>query len=273
MINKDLEDIGFAIFEASDILKPYIHNYWVVKKNRLEKSITNKVLSDGNSGFIINFSNPYSIKIEDKNVYCHDKFTFTGPSKHPKYITFENSLDAVGVRFNAAGVYTFLQTDIFQFQDEVFGLENKHFSALDVLYEKLKMDVSIEDKIQHVEDFLVHKLKENKIKNMPWIFDFLHAIVLKKGNINLDLLCDSFNISRRTCERRFRQEVGLSPKEYSKIIRIQNAKDLINSQNTLSLVSVGYDSGFFDQSHFIREFKLYMNETPKEYFIKKQMRV
>lgn len=268
--NKDLEDIGFSSIEASDALKPYIYNYWIIKKQSLEKPITNKILSDGNSGFIINFSNPYSIKINDKTMQCNNNFMFTRQTEHPVYITFENKLDAIGIRFNSAGVYTFFNTDIYKFRDNVFGLNNSHFLELDTLYEKLKLTISIKDKITYLEHFLLKIIRNNKIKNSVWIFDFVQSIVLKKGNVNIRELCYKFNISERNCERKFKKEIGLTPKEYSRIIRIQHTKDLISSLNTKSLVSISYENGFFDQSHFIREFKFFMNETPKGYFVKKQ---
>jgi len=268
--NKDLEDIGFSIIEASDELKPYIHNYWIVRKKNLSEPITNKILSDGNSGFIINFSNPYSITINDKAVQCNDNFTFTGQTKYPMYMTFENTLDAIGIRFNSAGAFTFLNTDIYKFKDTIFGLNSSHVLELDEFYNELTLAKSIKDKITHIENFLLKILRNNKSKNSVWIFDFVKSIVLRKGDIKIEEFCHKFDISRKDCERKFKKEIGFTPKEYARIIRMQHTKDSISSLNTKSLTSISYENGFFDQSHFIREFKFFMNETPKEYFIRKQ---
>ncbi len=186
------------------------------------------------------------------------------------YVTFENTLDAIGVRFNAAGAFTFLNTDIYKFKDSVFGLNSIHFLELDIFYKKLKVATSVKDKIIHIEDFLLKIIRNNKIKNSVWIFDFVQSIVLKKGNLKIEELCQKFNISKKDCERKFKKEIGFTPKEYARIIRIQYTKDAISSLNTKSLTSISYENGFFDQSHFIREFKFFMNETPKDYLIKKQ---
>ncbi|HEV7738536.1 MAG TPA: helix-turn-helix domain-containing protein, partial [Chlamydiales bacterium] len=71
-------------------------------------------------------------------------------------------------------------------------------------------------------------------------------------------------ITSRYLQKLFFQYTGLSPKLYTKIHRFQNSLRLVTKKDT-SLTSVAYDCGYFDQSHFIREFKSFTGLTPSGY--------
>ncbi|HEY5825191.1 MAG TPA: AraC family transcriptional regulator, partial [Cyclobacteriaceae bacterium] len=55
-----------------------------------------------------------------------------------------------------------------------------------------------------------------------------------------------------------------TPKLYGKINRFQHSLGLINQKDT-SLTDIAYEAGYFDQSHFIREFKSFTGVTPSSY--------
>ncbi len=267
--NSDLADIGFQLFTPCKELEPYIYNYWIVRKQHLNKTMSNKILSDGNSGIVINFCSSYNTKINQKNFFSSKNFTYCGPSKYPLFIEFENNIDAIGIRFKAGGAYRFFDHDISIYKDIVFEMQNSALFKLDDLYEKLTQTSDIKNKFSLIEHFLIDKISASNKQNSLWIFDFINEILEKKGDVNLEKLCITFNINPRLCARRFNQEVGISAKLFARIIRIVNTKETLNKLNIDSLTNVAYDNGFFDQAHFSNEFKAFMDESPKDYFTKK----
>jgi AraC-like DNA-binding protein len=62
----------------------------------------------------------------------------------------------------------------------------------------------------------------------------------------------------------FLRYTGLTPKLYTKINRFQNSLQLVGRKDA-TLTSIAYDCGYFDQSHFIREFKSFTGITPSVY--------
>ncbi len=232
--NSDLADIGFQTFEPSKELEPYIYNYWIVRKQNLTKPILNKILSDGNSGIVINFSSAFITKINQNDFVCKKNFTYCGPTKYPLFMNFENRIDAIGIRFKPAGAFRFFDKDISSFKDIVIEIDNNDDFKIDDLYENL-----------------------------------INTILENKGDVNIENLCEDFNINPRLCARKFKQEVGISAKLFARLTRIVNTKEIISSLKIDSLTTIAYDNGFFDQSHFTNEFKSFMDETPKDYFSKK----
>jgi AraC-like DNA-binding protein len=75
-------------------------------------------------------------------------------------------------------------------------------------------------------------------------------------------------ISERTLERTFQKELGVSPVLYNRIHRFNSVLNLIHQKEFDSLTALGYEAGYSDQSHFIRDFKAFAGVTPREYLLK-----
>ena len=63
----------------------------------------------------------------------------------------------------------------------------------------------------------------------------------------------------------FKEHVGVTPKDFLKVIRFQNAIQQIEKQISVKWTDIAYDSGFYDQSHFIADFKKFSGYTPAQY--------
>lgn len=85
------------------------------------------------------------------------------------------------------------------------------------------------------------------------------------GNIRVDQLEALTGYTCRTIQRQFRQDTGMSPKAFSRILRCQSAINTIHLQQELSFSDLAFDLGFSDQSHFLREFKKFVSTTPCDY--------
>ena len=69
----------------------------------------------------------------------------------------------------------------------------------------------------------------------------------------------------RTLERQFLKEIGVTPKQFAKMIQFSSSLKQMTDEDYVNLTDISYDSGFADQSHFIRSFKRYTGKTPKEF--------
>lgn len=89
----------------------------------------------------------------------------------------------------------------------------------------------------------------------------------QKGKCKVSELAKNLNISDRTLHRIFLKEVGINPKDYLKIIRFNHACKLMSAYPDIDWFEIIYNCGYYDQMHFIREFKYIMKATP-DYFLK-----
>lgn len=86
------------------------------------------------------------------------------------------------------------------------------------------------------------------------------------GKISVNELSQQININRRQLERRFSSAIGMSPKQLSKTIRLQSTlKQLLHKEYT-NLTALAHDAEYYDQAHFIKDFKEFTGLTPKEFY-------
>lgn len=83
-------------------------------------------------------------------------------------------------------------------------------------------------------------------------------------------LSDALNLSSRTLLNKFNNKIGLSPKELMKIHRINSSLN-VQVHNPENLTDLAYKLGYFDQAHFIHDFKETLDITPEKYFSNKHL--
>lgn len=93
----------------------------------------------------------------------------------------------------------------------------------------------------------------------------IHAIQQVKGNIRIEQLETLTGYTCRTIQRQFRQDTGMSPKIFGRIMRCQTALHNLHQPGRHSFIDLALDLGFSDQSHFLREFKKLVSTTPLEF--------
>lgn len=119
--------------------------------------------------------------------------------------------------------------------------------------------------IDRISDFLGHLISRRPGRTDPSVQLAVQLIIEEKGVIPIKRLRERLSIAERAFERRFMANVGVTPKQFAKIIQFQSCLNQISEENYSRLLDVVYQNGFADQSHFIREFKKYTGKTPTDY--------
>lgn len=255
------------MFSPISELKPYIQCYWSIYiEDELFKPVTNKIVSDGGMGIVLNFGHNFSIRIGDNTHTTTSKCIVTGPTEKATFLKLSKKIDAISIRFQPGGAYPFFQEEISNFTDKIIPILTNDMWGTEELYSSLKMTKIINDKISVLDDFLLKKLQESAAVPSLWVSQVVGIVRKHNGSMKIDELAKQLNMTRRHFERRFKKEVGLSPKQFSMIVRIEKTRSLIRSLNFNSLTDVGYECDYYDQAHFVREFKAFVKETPKQYF-------
>ena len=97
------------------------------------------------------------------------------------------------------------------------------------------------------------------------------TLIASKGRMSVQEIVQNGDINRRQLERKFAKKVGISPKQLGKVIRLQTALDLLMAPERESLTQVAYKADYFDQAHFIKDFKEFTGTNPKNFLTDKQL--
>jgi AraC-like DNA-binding protein len=169
-----------------------------------------------------------------------------------------------GIKFRPGGFYPFLKQPIVQLTDtsisfrDAFGVDG---TALE------RAILATEDKaalIQLVEDFLFQHLPEQD-QTVAQINRIVDCVSADRTITRVDDIADRMNLNKRTLQRLFRQYVGVSPKWVIKYYRLHDAADQLANSDTPDLSALAVNLGYFDQAHFIKDFKAMVGSTPLEY--------
>ncbi len=249
----------FDSYIPCDLLKPYVSAFVI---SETTEETTYKVLPD--TGLVIGFQYKGKLAhIENAKEIQLSQSGISGLSN--TYRIFKNSADigTVLIFFKAGGAAAFFKQPIHELFRESVSLDNFMLrSELLILEEQLREAKTDLEKIQVTEQFLLSKLKQQAPDNL--VLTAIALIHKSKGNIRMKEITEQLHISQSPLEKRFRQLVGTSPKKFASIVRFKHTLQSYNSQN--SLTDLGYEAGFYDQAHFIKEFKNFTGDTPEIFF-------
>lgn len=190
-------------------------------------------------------------------------FVFSGLRKQPRIIHYEPDSATLLINFKEGGAPVFFDIPMHCFFGQNVSLED--FIPLRDLQEiSEKLDAATTDlsRIAVLEQYLLCKLNERKVDRL--ILAGVQQIKQHKGDIKIGELTRDLNISKDPFEKRFRQAIGATPKQFAKIIRLSTS--IANYTGIKSLTELSLEAGYYDQSHYIRDFKLFTGKTPFQFF-------
>jgi AraC-like DNA-binding protein len=176
-----------------------------------------------------------------------------------------NSIYAV---FTATGIHHFLQKDATILLNNSFLLEalglDKHFEGMG---EKIQKVDDNNEVVQIVEHYLLSYFSQleipHSVKNMSPVTDF---ILRQNGLVQIQQLVEKFKIGRRWLEKTFAKQVGLSPKEFIRIVRFKSLLTQLTAMPAVSWASIINEYGYYDQSHLSKDFYDFTGQSPTQYF-------
>ena len=170
-----------------------------------------------------------------------------------------------GIRFFPHTASCFLQENMEQFNNRVSSFSDVMNSSVQQLHMKLLEANSLNKRVEIVEGFLFQRLQAaKKPGRIQLIGNIINELKQEDFFDNIENIASRYGITSRYLQKLFLQHTGLTPKLFSKINRFQNSLLLVAKQNE-PLTSIAYECGYFDQSHFIREFKSFTGTTPSGY--------
>jgi AraC-like DNA-binding protein len=223
-------------------LEPFIHFYWELKGNELERQ-WERVYPDGCAGIVMNLG---SICLTDNGSVLMEfgKTYVVGAMTSFKDSFIDADTHLIGACLKPA---TFANFYKYASQSELTN-DTVEFEKSN----SFNVDRTIDNPFHYFDHFFSERIKS---KNQP-LKSVINDIHSTNGQISISELSKRNSTTVRQLERNFRKLIGLSPKEYSSIIRFQNALSLIkNSNQSRSLLDIAFECGYYDHSHLSNEIK------------------
>jgi len=186
-----------------------------------------------------------------------------GQILQPLTFKISGQSEIFGIRFSPASAAFLLKEEINQFNDQVLDLANVLGNSIKELHAKLQDAKSVSERVCLADNYLMKKFTAHSktLNRIDLVQQVMNELTHKDFFDNINNVAARYGMSSRYLQKIFLHYTGLTPKLYSRINRFQNSLILLGKGNQ-SLTAIAYESGYFDQSHFIHEFKSFTGSAP-----------
>ena len=243
----------------SAILSPFIKAFLVIEsEDGMENSIipdTSVVMAFRYKGNVTQVQNERTGQLPETGI--------SGLRKSVRLVKYAPGTGNLLVMFREGGAAPFFKAPLHELFEANQALEELiHLHKIKEVEEQLSGSANTVQRIAVVEKFLLSELKTQQPDLL--VSHAVQQIKAANGSSRIKTLAADLYISQDAFEKRFRRSVGASPKQFSAIVRLRHLLD--HYQEEESLTAAAYRAGYFDQAHFIKDFKTFTGQSPQAFF-------
>lgn len=244
----------------NELLQKYIEGYYFISADKKGKQI--KYFTFPNNYCVLSVNQNAEVQLidgkylisstEDKNITADFVSRYTEPIE----VIYKNVVDEITIYFKPLGINHFIDDKTIFKQPAI-----DYFIPFTDYVETMKNIFNETDRqkqVELLENYWLSKFATKDLSLMERILDDVET------ELKIDDIAKKYNISRKHINSLFLKHIGKPPSEYRKIYRFRKA--LLEYNKCKNLTSLSYGSFFYDQSHFIKDFKSLTKTNPGLFF-------
>ncbi|MCG8688707.1 MAG: helix-turn-helix domain-containing protein [Desulfobacterales bacterium] len=253
-------------YPRSAPLKHLIKYFWVFE-SQSPVILNHTLLPVSNIDLIFNLCSPTVYEKRKKVFETPGNTFFSGLRSEPIIMKQSGLIFTLGVAFFPAGFFPFFGIPVSEFKNITVGLQDILPKKTERITQALMKEETTLAKIRVLEQFFMELLNEKNLlpqKSGRLLNQFY------RENTGVNAFCDGYGIHPRKLERIFNRYVGTSPKGFLRLNRFQSALNSLLKDEHLPLTRLAYDFDYYDQPHFIRDFKAFTGASPSRFLKEKK---
>lgn len=252
-----------------ELLKKYVEYFLFLDKSDTQL-VNYTTFPNSNLCLAIYKQNEVSYRNEEKTNCCSIKegtkffsSRIYGFHTMPFTVDLRSELDQVCIIFHPAALRAFSNESLFELQrsDMVFDelLKTQDSFVLERLFE----ETDVLERARILEAVLVSKLRYSIPDKVLQALDYIGLGAGSSQEVGVEMLCSKLKISDTTLFRLFKTHLGQNPKQFIKTVRFRNALPHV-LDHSRSLTEIGFQGHYYDQAHFIKDFRAFAGLSPKK---------
>ena len=219
----------------------------------------------GYEALVFNYGDPYKISTGNKEDVWVPTAFYSGQNTANYLLSLSNKVGMFGVVFQPAAFATLFRVSVKDTADRRIALDDILGTEGKYLAQKILETSTTAKRVQHIESFLLQKLWLSRL-HITVADEAARLIGNRNGIVSVQEIMNEIGSSRRPLERSFIEKVGVSPKFYARIRRFSYVSYhlMYQKDNWQELI---YKGGYFDQSHFIKDFQFFNRQNPTDYLL------
>lgn len=252
-IKQSADNVTYTEFLPDLQLQPYIYCYWQLKTTQqLTEQFNYRVVADGCIDIFFELNNP-----KDNFVmgFC-EKFT---------EFSLDNSFHHIDVRFLPTMFPQLFRINASELSNRFEQLANVVPKVSAFIADNFHNQLTIEQIQKTFDCYFINLIENTTFDNDSRLYNAIEKILQKFGVVNIKQDLNT-GISQRQLRRLFEFYIGDTAKTFAKVVRFQNILRAKPSSQSLRQNKLFFDVGYYDQTHFIKEFKNFYGVTPSKAF-------
>jgi AraC-like DNA-binding protein len=259
-MERPVSDLSFVQIAPHPALRSHIDFFWMLDRPSPSADSTHLVFPDGGMDIVVNWN------ISETCIATPATPSISGIASHSRLESLQSVAAVVGARFKPGAAFSLLSISAPDLKDTLAPLEEVIRPDQRGGFESLADARSPKDCLRQLQKALMACLS-GAASIDPIVLTSFQAIESSRGRIRMADLED-IGMSIRTLQRRFDRFVGVSPKEFCRILRLSHAVDLARDRGRshMSWAEVALVAGYYDQAHLIQDFVELVGTTPDRQF-------
>lgn len=257
-----LHQLYFPNFPLSQFVEAFVFFEGVYHEHRVDRFLPN-----GDVEILIDFHDtPQYIYDNDtlKEIQaCHHVWA-SGLRTEPITIPSGSGSSMMVIAFKKGMAAPFFPFPMDEIRDSVVDADLVWGSGFGELRERLLATKETDTRFRLVEAYLLEMFHPRLDLN-PCIAFAIGEMTERPDAVSIARMNAKIGYSQKHFTEMFRRAVGVTPKAYLKIMRFQKAVTTIDAANSIEWDMIAQDCGFYDQSHFINDFRHFSGFTPDQY--------
>lgn len=255
----------YQIFQPHPLLRPLVKDYWMLTSNSDNIAPPERFLSDGGLEISFNLGDSLEYRGEKNVAIKSGTGSLFGIPNRFLHIRTGGSVHCFGIRFRPGGAYPFFSLPAVEFKNECLNLEDVWGRLGIELQEQIHAEAYHKKRIAILDSFLTGQL-ENIYDSDTLLENAFNLVYAARGDIRIESLAARLKIGLRRLERLFRDKVGMSPKQFCRLIRFRALFESLTRESTASWAVTAQNFGYYDQSHLIDDFHFFTDNSPGIFF-------
>jgi AraC-like DNA-binding protein len=263
--------MNYQTFQPNADIASLVKCYWTLEVPYAPDHEKQRIVPDGCLELIFMLGDDIRRYTSETDSVIQPRAFVVGQITEPFVIEPTGYVNCFATRFYPYGFANFVTKPINDLANketpiaELFGETPAH-----ELEQKILAATDTSERIRIVEAFLSGLLnRETTIDQI--VRSSINLLFSSNGSLPIHALFSKNPQQRRQLERKFMKQIGLSPKQLGKVIRLQTALNMMVNQKAETLSQIAYESEYYDQAHFIKDFKEFTGINPKEFLSDEKM--
>lgn len=254
----------FTILPSADLAR-YVRFFWVLEHDLADSEpYFHRTMADGCAEMVFHFKGRFDEILKTDESELSFRSGIHGQSQSFRRFRIDQDFGIFGVYLYPFAIPALFGIPAAELSNQMPDLTAFLGQAGTELEERVMLASDHAGRIHIVSEFLRKQIRSHEVHE-PAVFSVISSVIRSNGLAKIpDLAAQSF-LSTRQFERKFLAFSGFTPKLFSRIIRFHSALNEYGNKEK-SLTEIAYECGYYDQSHFIHDFKAFSGEHPKTYF-------